>query len=309
MDGFRRIESAGWVSGRGIAFFARPQRRRKAFRRTFTLIELLVVVSIIALLIAILLPSLKKARDQAKSAKCLNHLRQFGMAVQYYVQDTGGQWLPSYNLARRFGNTDWSDQTMTPYWFQYLPFMYLNNQIDISECPMDNFEAAHQPGQKRGRYPNLEKSGAPGVYFSYAMNPNQPKRAEPVYPNTPAGHAEVAPVIVPYDVEEVVERFNNGFADRIKTPAEFGFLLETASEGLLNPRFPYHWFRFQHVNKTKMNVLYGDTHAAPAGPRDVYAGDFSQDPPGVPDSNPLNWEARHRAFWFGDRNAIAADRF
>ncbi|MGN6371120.1 MAG: type II secretion system protein [Phycisphaerae bacterium] len=69
-------------------------------RRGFTLIELLVVVAIIAVLIAILLPSLGRARDKAKQSTCLSNLRQLGMSYIMYATDknNGHQVRPGANV-------------------------------------------------------------------------------------------------------------------------------------------------------------------------------------------------------------------
>lgn len=83
----------------------------------FTLVELLVVVSIIALLISILLPSLKQAREQAKSIKCLAHSRGMGQSCNVFAGSHNGYMQISANEGDGLVGYDPNDRNSGRYEF------------------------------------------------------------------------------------------------------------------------------------------------------------------------------------------------
>jgi prepilin-type processing-associated H-X9-DG protein len=104
----------------GLGAFMQPHMSRHLnFRKTgcrcciaFTLVELLVVIGIIAVLIAILLPTLTRARESAKGAVCMSNLRSLGQAFHAYLAENKG-----YGTLTNFGEPKPDGTVINKFWF------------------------------------------------------------------------------------------------------------------------------------------------------------------------------------------------
>ena len=149
-------------------------------RGCFTLIELLVVIAIIAILVAMLLPSLAKAKERGRRAVCMSNLRQIYIGAAVYADSFDG-WLPAAPTVDDWGNGASGDQVCIPNFRGYpncpmgwYSFIYNSAIIPLSVC-----------GCPSQYYPIY---GAPGFYslsYGYRYNDHDITVWETGWPRDP----------------------------------------------------------------------------------------------------------------------------
>jgi prepilin-type N-terminal cleavage/methylation domain-containing protein len=143
-------------------------------RRAFTLIELLVVISIIAILMAVLMPTLGAVRKHARASACQSNMRQMCLAMNLYALDNEDRTMP------------FSHQ-MGEYWFHQLapylnakeyknnPQQYIKGVMEVSFCPMTKRQERTEDSYYGTAYKDWKFLGGEGSYgLNLWLQPNDP---------------------------------------------------------------------------------------------------------------------------------------
>ena len=139
-----------------------PRTKSRRGICAFTLIELLVVISVIALLIALLLPALRTARDSAQAVMCSSNLRQLGLVLPMYANDYDSQLPPGIVDVMSSGN--WQD-FIAPYLRLGQSYIF---GLDYLPCPVE-------VGRYNGQFIAWNWWGSAGSYgVNYAGNGSKP---------------------------------------------------------------------------------------------------------------------------------------
>jgi len=191
-------------------------------RSGFTLIELLVVIAIIAILAALLLPALSRAKESARATQCRSNMGQLGLAVRLYADDHGDEFPRSQHSAFVYGGMAW-ERTLAPLLGSNTT-AWTNLLAGVYHCPSDRRTAP----------------------WSYGLNVYYELGPDDDYAGKPQTWRRITQV--PRPAATIVYAENTSSADHIMPHFWFA---QTDAEDLASTR-----------HKQKANYTFADGHAS-----------------------------------------------
>jgi prepilin-type N-terminal cleavage/methylation domain-containing protein/prepilin-type processing-associated H-X9-DG protein len=212
------------------------ERRLSMKPRAFTLIELLVVIAIIALLAAILLPALSRAKAAARATQCLSQMRQLGLAVCLYADSNEDAFPRSQHSAFAHGELPWERSlapllgSTTTLWTNLLhriyhcpsdrralPYSYgLNVYYELG--PEDDYEGKPQTWRRTAEVPHPT---ATILFAESGSGSDASMGADHIMPNFWVTAADASDVAQNRHATRANYNFADGHAQALKFPATY----------------------------------------------------------------------------------------
>jgi len=238
-------------------------------KRGFTLIELLVVVAIIAILAAMLLPALNRAREAAKTASCQAQLKNLGMAMAMYSSQYGGYLNWHVHHERSANHAPHISVCVTYNWYElWTPYTEGTDVFHDPSLPplAGRFTARNTTADRRDTY-----------WCDYAWN-----REVIVTHSSDPNHRGITEDDIPFPsatIATLCRRSTTNYHEQYMYYASYGAgYFGTSNDG--GPQWGVMYPRLNAVHKGGLNMLYCDGHvswSAPDSPgRDWYMGSINR---------------------------------
>ncbi len=211
-------------------------------KKSFTLIELLVVIAIIAILAALLLPSLKRAKDMAKGTACMNNLKQGYVSIQMYSYDFKGMLITV-------------DADATPDWGSWASVLYRNAYMKGVPKAVMCSEASLTQAENANALSTMSKYCYPSNYCGWY---NNSQYWQGTFYNWNANS---------YNIGLLLEK--------LPSPGSFVLILDGKASGRRGNMCKFYYSTMSsgyswaatpwtiHRKDTAVNTLYVDGHATP----------------------------------------------